>query len=162
MYDYLCSYVSRNTYLLMFLCFYYFFPLLLLSLFIYSFEYGCTSIVLFNKLRIKNKQILVRTYTCKYSQSDIKNQAPLTSRSGLCNRINWLVTAMPKFIHKWNHRIKSQNIYFRNFHESNARKVFPCLYVTFFIVRTDYVLTYFLRNFDTKKLLASNNCDSSM
>ena len=45
-------------------------------------------------ISINNKQVLVQTYSFKYTKIDSNNKTPFTSHSQLYNRICWLVTSV--------------------------------------------------------------------
>ena len=65
-------------------------------------------------IRIKNKQVLVQTYTHKDLQTDIKNLLPSTPRSQLCNRQQLFITVVDLINtwHQWIIMVKDLFCYF--------------------------------------------------
>ena len=96
-----------------------------------SLESIFDSFFMFIKLRIKNKQLLMNNYSCKVSQSDINDQVPLTPHSRLFNRLRWLITAVLKFIKKWNQWIKKAQDILHKVSQSKFKNIFYLLVTRF-------------------------------
>ena len=115
------------------------------------FESICTSIFLFLKHRIKNKQLLGCTYTSKYSQSDINNQVPLTPHLRLWNRLFWLVAEVLNFINKWNQLITRAQCPLHKFPQIKLQNNFFISIISIcFLVGKYMVITDLLENCYTK------------
>ena len=82
---------------------------------------------IFPWIRFENKPVLIRNYPCKYPQSGINKQIPLTPRSRLCNRLRWFVTEVLKIINMWYHQIIRSQDLLHKVHQCKYNNVFSKL-----------------------------------